>query len=78
MHVNLCQFLCIDQRYHQYLLLKKFKRALYDFVGSEALQQIGTKKNKYVIKATIEFSLDKESAEEDNMEQAITPKGIKD
>lgn len=49
-------------------MLKKIKRTLYDFCGSEALQQIGTKKNKYVLKATIEFSVDKEE-EEDNYDE---------
>lgn len=29
--MNLCMFLCIDQKYKHYLLIKKLKRMIIDF-----------------------------------------------
>ena len=34
LHPNLCIFLCIDQKYKNYLMLKKLKRMIIDFGNS--------------------------------------------
>jgi len=43
---NLSLYLCIDESYKKYLMLKKLKRTLNDLASSEYLQMIGTKKRK--------------------------------
>lgn len=45
-HTNLCSFLCIDQKYKQFLMLKKLKRCIIDFNQSSYFQSIGLKKQK--------------------------------
>ena len=45
-HTNLSQFLSLDAKYKNYLMLKKLKRCIIDFNNSLYLQSIGLKKMK--------------------------------
>ena len=43
---NLCQILCIDQKYTSHLMLKKLRKCISDFSHSGYFSAIGVKKNK--------------------------------
>ena len=45
-HPNLSQFICIDKRYKNYLMLKKLKRIIIDFNQSKFFASVGIKKVK--------------------------------
>ena len=45
-HPNMCQFLCLDKKYTQYLLLNKIKKCIVDFNSSPYFTSFGTRKRR--------------------------------